>query len=62
MRSEKLGKKIRDAETQKTPYMLIVGEKELNADQVTIRRHGKADKQTISVSTLIDDLKQQLSK
>ncbi len=42
-RNEKTGKKIRDAEIQKIPYMLIVGEKEEAAELVSVRRHGKGD-------------------
>jgi threonyl-tRNA synthetase len=42
-RSEKAGKKIRDAEVSKTPYMLIVGEKEAEAQSVSVRMHGGTD-------------------
>jgi threonyl-tRNA synthetase len=42
-RSEKTGKKIRDAEISKVPYMLIVGEKEENEGLVSVRRHGEGD-------------------
>jgi threonyl-tRNA synthetase len=42
-RSEKTGKKIRDAELQKIPYMLIVGEKEMNEHSVSVRQHGVGD-------------------
>jgi threonyl-tRNA synthetase len=42
-RSEKIGKKIRDTELSKVPYMLVVGEKEVNEKTVSVRRHGKGD-------------------
>lgn len=42
-RSEKAGKKIRDAEVSKVPYMLIVGEKEANQNHVSVRKHGGED-------------------
>lgn len=42
-RNEKIGKKIRDAEVAKTPYMIVIGEKEAQNEQVAIRRHGKGD-------------------
>jgi threonyl-tRNA synthetase len=42
-RSEKIGKKIRDAEMQKVPFMLIVGEKEQQEGKVSVRRHGVGD-------------------
>ncbi|MCD4746806.1 MAG: threonine--tRNA ligase [Bacteroidales bacterium] len=42
-RNEKTGKKIRDAEMQKIPYMLIVGEKEENENTISVRKQGKGD-------------------
>jgi threonyl-tRNA synthetase len=42
-RNEKIGKKIRDTELMKVPYMLVVGEKEMNENKVAVRRHGKGD-------------------
>ncbi len=42
-RNEKIGKKIRDAELMKVPYMLVVGEKEVSENKVAVRRHGKGD-------------------
>jgi threonyl-tRNA synthetase len=43
-RNEKIGKKIRDAEMQKIPYMLIVGDKEMQDNKVAVRKHGEGDK------------------
>lgn len=48
-RSEKTGRKIRDAELKKIPYMLIVGEKEAQDGTVSVRRHGQGDLGTYSV-------------
>lgn len=42
-RAEKIGKKIRDTELMKVPYMLVVGEKEMNENKVAVRRQGKGD-------------------
>lgn len=42
-RDEKIGRKIRDAEVKKVPYMLIVGEREAAEGKVSVRRHGKGD-------------------
>src|ERR1700743_3116162 len=42
-RSEKIGKKIRDTELARVPYMLVVGEKEMNDQKVAVRRQGKGD-------------------
>lgn len=49
-RSETVGRKIRDAEVQKIPYMLIVGPKEQKAGTVAVRRHGEGDQGGTSVS------------
>ncbi|MET0242624.1 MAG: threonine--tRNA ligase, partial [Flavitalea sp.] len=50
-RSEKIGKKIRDTELAKVPYMLVIGEKEVNENKVSVRRQGKGD----TGSVLVDD-------
>ena len=42
-RAEKIGKKIRDAELMKIPYMCVIGEKEVESQQISIRKHGKGD-------------------
>ncbi len=42
-RNEKIGKKIRDAEMLKIPYMVLIGEKEQQAKSISIRKHGKGD-------------------
>lgn len=43
-RNEKIGKKIRDTELMKIPYMLVVGEQEMNGGKVAVRKHGEGDK------------------
>jgi threonyl-tRNA synthetase len=43
-RSEKIGKKIRDNELKRIPYLLIIGEKEQESDSVSVRRQGEGDK------------------
>ena len=43
LRDEKIGRKIRDAEIKKIPYMLIIGEKEMGDGQVSVRKHGEGD-------------------
>ena len=48
-RNEKIGKKIRDTELKKVPYMLIVGEKEANENTISVRKHGEGDKGSVSV-------------
>lgn len=52
-RNEKIGRKIRDAEVQKVPFMLIVGEKEAADNKVAVRRHGKGDEGSVSLPEFI---------
>jgi threonyl-tRNA synthetase len=42
-RNEKVGRKIRDAEVKKVPYMLIIGEKEIESGALAVRKHGEGD-------------------
>jgi threonyl-tRNA synthetase len=55
-RSEKIGKKIRDTELMKTPYMLILGEKEMNEGTVSVRKQSEGDQGAISVEQFIKDI------
>ena len=49
-RNEKIGKKIRESELKKIPFMLIVGEQEAESNQVSVRQRGEGDKGSMSVS------------
>lgn len=53
-RDEKIGRKIRDAETKKIPFMLIVGEKEQEENKVSARRHGEGDLGSFTQAEFID--------
>ena len=55
-RNEKIGRKIRDTELMKTPFMLVVGEKEMNEGMVSVRKHGEGDKGAVTQDTFIHDL------
>ena len=55
-RNEKIGYKIREAQMQKIPYMLVVGEKEANAGTVGLRKRGEGDLGAVSVDQLIADM------
>jgi threonyl-tRNA synthetase len=48
-RNEKVGKKIRDTELKKVPYMLILGEKEIASGQLSVRKQGEGDLGTFSI-------------
>ena len=59
-RDEKIGRKIRDAEVTKIPFMLIVGEKEADSQSVSVRRHGRGDVGTYSLPDFINYFSEQL--
>jgi threonyl-tRNA synthetase len=52
-RDEKIGRKIRDAEVMKVPFMLIVGEKEATDRMVSVRRHGEGDLGSMSIDDFV---------
>ena len=55
-RNEKVGKKIRDNELKKIPYLLVVGEKEKISDTIAVRRQGEGDKGTMKLEEFADML------
>lgn len=55
-RSESIGKKIREAEMQKVPYMLIVGDKEIESEKIAVRRYGKEDLGQLSLQELYKEM------
>src|SRR5665213_1463348 len=59
-RSEKIGKKIRDTELSKVPLMLIIGEKEVNENKVSVRRQGKGDEGVKTVAEFISMVKEEV--
>ena len=61
-RSEKIGRKIRDSEKSKIPYMLIIGQREAENRQVSLRRRGQGDLGTISIVDLIDKMHNEVSE
>jgi threonyl-tRNA synthetase len=65
-RNEKIGKKIRDTELMKVPYMVVVGEKEMNENKVAVRRHGKGDTGTENIQEFVNritaDIKERISE
>ena len=60
-RSEQIGGKIRDAETDKVPYMLIVGTKEQDAGTVSVRRHRKGDIGTFDFSDFLSTVENEIN-
>jgi len=61
-RSETIGKKIREAEMNKTPYMIIIGEQEEAENKISVRQHGGEDLGTISVDTFAEIVKTEINK
>jgi len=53
-RNEKIGKKIRDTELMRVPYMLVIGEKEVAENQLAVRRQGKGDLGVQSVDSFVE--------
>lgn len=61
-RNEKIGRKIRDAEMKKVPYMLVVGEKEEKAEMVSVRKHGEGDLGFMTIDAFIEMINEQVKK
>jgi threonyl-tRNA synthetase len=59
-RNEKTGRKIRDAEVSKVPYMLIVGEKEEEEGTVSVRKHGEGDLGTFTIEEFVSLVKKEV--
>ena len=59
-RNEKVGRKIRDAELMKIPYMLIVGEKERASETVSVRRHGQGDQGSMSLKQFVENIAEEI--
>jgi threonyl-tRNA synthetase len=60
-RNEKIGKKVRDTELARVPYMLVIGEKEMNDKTISIRRHGKGDLGVKNTEEFISEVKEEIS-
>jgi threonyl-tRNA synthetase len=64
-RNEKIGKKIRDTEIMKVPYMLVIGEKEVAENKLSVRRQGKGDMGMLDkfafLAQVVDEIAQRLA-
>ncbi len=60
-RDEKIGRKIRDAEIKKIPYMLIVGEKEAAEGTVSVRKHGQGDSGSLTIEEFIQQITKEIT-
>ena len=61
-RNEKIGRKIRDAEVTKIPFMLIVGEKEATSGELSVRRHGIGDLGTMTRQEFVQSIEKEISQ
>lgn len=57
LRNESVNKKIRDAEIQKIPYIIVVGDKEEKAENITIRKRGSKDLKTLTIAELVKEIR-----
>ena len=61
-RNETMGKKIREAEIRKIPYMIVVGENEASENKISVRQHGGNDLGTINVDEFVELIKNEIGK
>jgi threonyl-tRNA synthetase len=61
-RNEKIGKKIRDNELKRIPYLLIVGEKEAENCEISVRKQGEGDKGTVKITTFAENLAKEVNE
>ena len=61
-RNEKTGRKIRDAEVSKIPFMIILGEKEENEGTVSVRKHGEGDLGTFKIEEFVTLIEEEISR
>ncbi len=61
-RNEKIGKKIRDNELKRIPYLLVVGEKEAQNGEVSVRKQGEGDKGTMKIANFAENLTREVSE
>jgi threonyl-tRNA synthetase len=61
-RNEKVGYKIRSAEVQKVPLMLIVGEREMRDGSVSVRRHGEGEQDTVSIDAFVERITEEIDR
>ncbi len=60
--NESIGKKIREAEKQKTPYMLVVGDKEIDENSVAVRERGSRDIKTMEFGKFVERIREEIEK
>ena len=61
-RSEKIGKKIRDNELKRIPYLLIIGEKEVENGTIAVRKQGEGDKGSMKIEEFVNFINSEIKK
>ena len=61
-RNEKVGRKIRDNELKRIPYLLIVGEKEVENEEVSVRKQGGEEKGSVKLRTFAEEMAGEVEK
>jgi threonyl-tRNA synthetase len=61
-RSEKIGKKIRDNELKRIPYLLVIGEKEVESDTIAVRKQGEGDLGAMKVEQFVNFIREEIKK
>ena len=61
-RNEKIGKKIRDNELKRIPYLLIVGEKEVQNEEISVRKQGEGDKGSQKITTFAENFAREIEE
>ena len=61
-RNEKIGYKIREAQMQKIPYMLVVGDKEVEGEAVNVRKYGEQKSESVPFAQFVETLKNEVNK
>ena len=60
-RNEKMGYKIRASQTQKIPYQLVIGDKEVEEGTVTVRRYGSKETKSMSIEAYIEYVQREIA-
>ncbi|MBM6647745.1 MULTISPECIES: threonine--tRNA ligase [Bacillus] len=60
IRSEKLGYKIREAQMQKVPYVLVIGDKEMESEAVNVRKYGEEKSEVVELDAFVESMKEEI--
>lgn len=60
IRDEKLGYKIREAQMQKVPYVLVIGDKEMEGEAVNVRKYGEEKSEVVELDAFVESMKEEI--